>query len=93
MINVLDSTLEWTQGEVIVNSGIRSMFSLDSASEKKDTFKFTSVLLISDSPAGHVGALACSLPLRLTRHPSHRHLSQVRIDPEPEFLDEIQTKL
>jgi hypothetical protein len=35
MVNVLESTLEWTEGEVIVNSGIGShtpCFSLDSAS-------------------------------------------------------------
>jgi hypothetical protein len=34
-VNVLESTLEWTKGEVIVNSGIGShepCFSLDSAS-------------------------------------------------------------
>jgi hypothetical protein len=35
VVNVLESTHEWTQGEVIVNSGIgfqRPCFSLDSAS-------------------------------------------------------------
>jgi hypothetical protein len=35
MVNVLESTLEWTSGEVIVNSGtgpIHKVFTLDSAS-------------------------------------------------------------
>ncbi len=37
MVNVLESTLEWIKGEVVVNSGIGSLmyttcFSLDSAS-------------------------------------------------------------
>jgi hypothetical protein len=37
MVNVLESTLKWTKGEVIVNSGIGShtpCFSLDSAADK-----------------------------------------------------------
>jgi hypothetical protein len=55
MVNVLESTQEWKEGEIIVNSGIGSYtpcFSLDSASGDPDCVEYESLIFYLVSAGG-----------------------------------------